>query len=91
MVSGYSGVGKSALVNALQKPIVEKRGYFIAGKFDQYKRDIPYATLPKPSRAWSARSWVRATPESESGGTPCARRSARAASSWSISSPSSSS
>ncbi|WP_437974225.1 ATP-binding sensor histidine kinase [Sorangium sp. So ce295] len=44
MVSGYSGVGKSALVNALQKPIVEKRGRFIAGKFDQYKRDIPYAT-----------------------------------------------
>ncbi|MCY1059739.1 AAA family ATPase [Nannocystis sp. SCPEA4] len=44
-VSGYSGVGKSALVNALHKPIVERRGYFIAGKFDQYKRDIPYATL----------------------------------------------
>ena len=44
MVSGYSGVGKSALVNALQKPIVERRGYFISGKFDQYKRDIPYAT-----------------------------------------------
>ena len=44
-VSGYSGVGKSALVNELQQPIVEKRGYFISGKFDQYKRDIPYATL----------------------------------------------
>ena len=44
MVSGYSGVGKSALVNALHRPIVEKRGYFCAGKFDQYQRDIPYAT-----------------------------------------------
>ncbi len=44
-VAGSSGVGKSALVNELQPPIVEKRGYFIAGKFDQYKRDIPYATL----------------------------------------------
>ena len=45
-VAGYSGVGKSALVNELQQPIVEKqRGYFIAGKFDQYQRDIPYATL----------------------------------------------
>jgi PAS domain S-box-containing protein len=44
-VSGYSGVGKSALVNELQKPIVEKCGYFLAGKFDQYKRDIPYATV----------------------------------------------
>jgi PAS domain S-box-containing protein len=44
-VAGYSGVGKSALVHALQQPIAEKHGYFIAGKFDQYKRDIPYATL----------------------------------------------
>jgi PAS domain S-box-containing protein len=44
-VAGYSGVGKSALVHALQQPIVERRGYFVAGKFDQYKRDIPYATV----------------------------------------------
>ena len=44
-VAGYSGVGKSALVNELQQPIAEQHGYFIAGKFDQYKRDIPYATL----------------------------------------------
>jgi len=44
-VAGYSGVGKSAVVDALQQPIVERRGYFIAGKFDQYQRDIPYATL----------------------------------------------
>ncbi|MGK3985812.1 AAA family ATPase [Sorangium sp. So ce136] len=51
MVSGYSGVGKSALVNALHKPIVDKRGYFIAGKFDQYKRDIPYATLAQAFQA----------------------------------------
>lgn len=51
MVSGYSGVGKSALVHALHKPIVEKRGYFLAGKFDQYKRDIPYATLAQAFQA----------------------------------------
>ncbi|MGF6998324.1 trifunctional serine/threonine-protein kinase/ATP-binding protein/sensor histidine kinase [Paraburkholderia sp. GAS32] len=44
-VSGYSGIGKSSLVDALRKPIVAKRGYFISGKFDQYRRDIPYATL----------------------------------------------
>ena len=44
-VSGYSRVGKSALVDELQKPIVEKRGYFIAGKYDQFMRDIPYATM----------------------------------------------
>lgn len=44
-VSGYSGIGKSSLVDALRKPIVTKHGYFISGKFDQYRRDIPYATL----------------------------------------------
>ena len=43
LVAGYSGVGKSSLVSELHKPIVEKRGYFISGKFDQYKRNIPYA------------------------------------------------
>jgi serine/threonine protein kinase len=40
-VSGYSGIGKSSLVDALRKPIVTKHGYFISGKFDQYRRDIP--------------------------------------------------
>jgi len=42
MVAGYSGVGKSALVHEVQKPITAKRGFFIEGKFDQYKRNIPY-------------------------------------------------
>jgi predicted ATPase/GAF domain-containing protein len=45
LVCGYSGVGKSSLVNELHKAIVPVRGLFAAGKFDQYKRDIPYATL----------------------------------------------
>ena len=45
LVSGYSGVGKSAVVNELHKVLVPPRGLFAAGKFDQYKRDIPYATL----------------------------------------------
>ena len=45
LVSGYSGIGKSALVNELHKPLVPPRGLFASGKFDQYKRDIPYATL----------------------------------------------
>ncbi|WP_143266566.1 ATP-binding protein, partial [Paraburkholderia caledonica] len=49
-VSGYSGIGKSALVDALRKPIVAKHGYFISGKFDQYQRDIPYATLTQAFR-----------------------------------------
>ena len=45
LVSGYSGIGKSAVVNELHKPLVPPRGLFASGKFDQYKRDIPYATL----------------------------------------------
>jgi len=45
LVSGYSGIGKSAVVNELHKALVLPRGLFAAGKFDQYKRDIPYATL----------------------------------------------
>src|SRR5262245_56799520 len=45
LVSGYSGVGKSSVVNELQPVLVPPRGLFTSGKFDQYKRDIPYATL----------------------------------------------
>ncbi|WP_429534923.1 ATP-binding protein, partial [Paraburkholderia sp. WC7.3d] len=45
LVSGYSGIGKSALVNELHKVLVPSRGLFASGKFDQYKRDIPYSTL----------------------------------------------
>ena len=45
LVSGYSGIGKSAVVNELHKVLVPLRGLFASGKFDQYKRDIPYSTL----------------------------------------------
>ncbi len=45
MVAGYSGVGKTALVHEVYKPVTEKQAYFISGKFDQFQRDIPYASL----------------------------------------------
>jgi predicted ATPase len=45
LVSGYSGVGKSSVVNELHKSLAPPRGLFASGKFDQYKRDIPYSTL----------------------------------------------
>ncbi|MBN3994431.1 MAG: AAA family ATPase [Nostoc sp. NMS2] len=45
LVSGYAGIGKSSLVKEIHKPIVRERGVFICGKFDQYKRDIPYFTI----------------------------------------------
>ena len=47
LVSGYSGIGKSAVVNELQKVLTSSRALFAAGKFDQYERDIPYSTLAK--------------------------------------------
>src|SRR5712672_2523142 len=45
LVSGYSGIGKSSVVNELHRALVPPRGLFASGKFDQYKRDIPYTTL----------------------------------------------
>jgi predicted ATPase/class 3 adenylate cyclase/GAF domain-containing protein/tRNA A-37 threonylcarbamoyl transferase component Bud32 len=45
LIGGYSGIGKSVLVQELSKPITSKRGYFIAGKFDQYQRNIPYSAV----------------------------------------------
>jgi energy-coupling factor transporter ATP-binding protein EcfA2 len=45
LVSGYSGIGKSSVVNELHQALVHSRGLFASGKFDQYKRDIPYSTL----------------------------------------------
>ncbi|MBD0304132.1 MAG: AAA family ATPase, partial [Tolypothrix sp. T3-bin4] len=45
LIAGYSGVGKTALVQEIYKPLTQKRGYFIAGKFDQYQRNIPYSAF----------------------------------------------
>ncbi|NEO57112.1 MAG: AAA family ATPase [Okeania sp. SIO3B5] len=45
LISGYSGIGKSALVNEIHKPITKKRGKYISGKFDQLQRDIPYSAI----------------------------------------------
>ncbi|QFS48337.1 trifunctional serine/threonine-protein kinase/ATP-binding protein/sensor histidine kinase [Nostoc sphaeroides] len=42
LVAGFSGIGKTALVNEVHKPIVRQRGYFIKGKFDQFNRNIPF-------------------------------------------------
>ncbi|MBC7453743.1 MAG: AAA family ATPase, partial [Massilia sp.] len=50
LVAGGGGVGKSALVHELRQPIAARHGYFISGKFDQYQRDIPYATVTQAFR-----------------------------------------
>lgn len=45
LVSGYAGIGRSALVQELYKPIAAKHGYFISGKFDQFVCNIPHSAL----------------------------------------------
>ena len=50
-VCGYSGIGKSSVVNELQKTLSLSQGIFAAGKCDQFKRDIPYGTLAQALRA----------------------------------------
>ena len=45
LVAGFSGIGKTVVVNEVHKPIVRQRGYFIKGKFDQFNRNIPFAAF----------------------------------------------
>jgi diguanylate cyclase (GGDEF)-like protein len=45
LVTGYSGIGKTVFINEIHKPVTEKRGCFIKGKFDQFNRDIPYSAF----------------------------------------------
>jgi predicted ATPase/signal transduction histidine kinase len=50
LVAGYSGIGKTALVQEIYQPITEKRGYFLAGKFDQFQRNVPYSAVVQAFR-----------------------------------------
>ncbi|MEH1865678.1 MAG: AAA family ATPase [Nostoc sp.] len=50
LVAGLSGIGKTAVVNEVHKPIVRQRSYFIKGKFDQFQRDIPLSGLVQAFR-----------------------------------------
>ncbi|MBN1209793.1 MAG: AAA family ATPase [Myxococcaceae bacterium] len=45
LVRGYSGIGKSSVVRELHQPVLLRHGFFLSGKFDQFQRDVPYATL----------------------------------------------
>ena len=45
LVKGYSGIGKSVLVHEINRPVVQRRGYFITGKYEQLKKDIPYSAI----------------------------------------------
>ncbi|MBE9103225.1 trifunctional serine/threonine-protein kinase/ATP-binding protein/sensor histidine kinase [Vacuolonema iberomarrocanum] len=50
LVAGFSGIGKTAVVNEIHKPIVKQRGYFIKGKFDQFNRNIPLSAFVQALR-----------------------------------------
>ncbi len=50
LVAGFSGIGKTAVVNEVHKPIVRQRGYFIKGKFDQFNRNIPFSAFVQAFR-----------------------------------------
>jgi PAS domain S-box-containing protein len=65
LVSGYSGIGKSSVVNELHKVLVPPRGLFASGKFDQYKRNIPYSTLAQAFQ--SLARWLLAKSDAELG------------------------
>ncbi|MEG4394639.1 AAA family ATPase [Microcoleus sp. BROC3] len=50
LVAGFSGIGKTAVVNEVHKPIARKRGYFIKGKYDQFQRNIPFSAFVQAFR-----------------------------------------
>jgi serine/threonine protein kinase len=50
LVAGFSGIGKTAVVNEVHKPIVRQRGYFIKGKYDQFSRSIPLSAFVQALR-----------------------------------------
>nr|WP_318730346.1 AAA family ATPase [Roseofilum sp. Guam] len=50
LVAGFSGIGKTAVVHEVHKPIVRQRGYFIKGKFDQFNRNIPFSAFVQAFR-----------------------------------------
>ncbi|MEG5000740.1 ATP-binding protein, partial [Microcoleus sp. B4-D4] len=54
LVAGFSGIGKTAVINEVHKPIVRQRGYFIKGKFDQFNRNIPFSAFVQAFRDFMA-------------------------------------
>ncbi|MDF0556962.1 AAA family ATPase [Kamptonema sp. UHCC 0994] len=50
LVAGFSGIGKTAVVNEVHKPIARQRGYFIKGKYDQFQRNIPFSAFVQAFR-----------------------------------------
>lgn len=54
LVAGFSGIGKTAIINEVHKPIARQNGYFIKGKFDQFNRNIPFSAFVQAFRSLMA-------------------------------------
>ena len=65
VIAGYSGIGKTALIQELYKPLSLSQGYFIAGKFDQFRRDVPMEALAACYRLMIVQIISRGTEEIE--------------------------
>lgn len=50
LVSGFSGIGKTAVINEVHKPILRQQGYFIKGKYDQFQRNVPLSAFVQAFR-----------------------------------------
>ena len=51
LIAGFSGIGKTAVVNEIHKPITRQNGYFIKGKFDQFNRNSPFSAFVQAFRS----------------------------------------
>jgi predicted ATPase len=51
-VAGYSGIGKSALIHEVHKPIAAHSGLFLQGKFDQFQQNVPYSAIKRALNGW---------------------------------------
>ncbi|MBF0103193.1 MAG: serine/threonine-protein kinase PknK, partial [Desulfobacterales bacterium] len=45
LITGGPGIGKSSVINEIQKPVMQHNGYFVSGKYDQFKQNIPYSAI----------------------------------------------
>ena len=63
LIAGSSGIGKTAVINEIHKPIVKQRGYFIKGKYDQFNRDIPFSALVQAFRDLIGQLFSESDPE----------------------------
>ena len=50
LVAGFSGIGKTAVVKEVHKPILRQRGYFLKGKFDQFNQNVPFSAFVQAFR-----------------------------------------